>query len=116
MEQTRQEVVSKNVMALTSENANQTLDTSMPVLLDFWAPWCKPCRGLEPTIKKLNENFTDQLTVAKVNVDLQNEISRRFNVRSIPTLVLLKNNVEVLRLGAGEYTYDQIVSELGEHL
>lgn len=103
-------------LALTLDNVYQTLNNDLPVLLDFWAPWCQPCRALEPTIEKLNVQYADYLTLAKVNVDLQNELSKRFNVRSIPTLILVKNGEELLRLGADEYTYEQLIKELEPHL
>jgi thioredoxin len=84
--------------ALVSENA--------VILADFWAPWCPPCRAIAPTIDSLASRFAGRAKIVKINVDEQPELASRFNVRSIPTLVLLKGADEVERFvgvqGEGE--------------
>jgi thioredoxin len=105
-----------DVISLKAANADAVFSTGTPVLLDFWAPWCRPCRALEPMLARLQNRFGDSLTIAKVNVDLQGEVTRRFNVRSIPTLLLAVDGQEALRLAAAECPEAHIVAELDRHL
>jgi len=105
-----------NVISLKTTNADEVFAGGTPVLLDFWAPWCRPCRALEPMLGRLKHRYGGALTIAKVNVDLQDEMIRRFNVRSIPTLLLAVNGQEALRLAAAECPEDHIIAELDRHL
>lgn len=76
----------------TSDNNFQkdVLDSSLPVLVDFWAPWCGPCRQLSPTIDELSKDLEGQLNVVKCNVDDNPEIPSKYMVRGIPTLIIFK--------------------------
>ena len=70
---------------------------SLPVLVDFWAPWCGPCRTMAPVLDRLAQQRATSLQVAKLNTDEQSEIAARFNIRSIPTLVLFRDGREIAR-------------------
>jgi thioredoxin 1 len=80
-----------SVITITKSNfAAQVLNSEKPVLLDFWASWCGPCRMLSPIVDKIADEKSS-ITVGKVNVDEQPELARQFGVMSIPTLIVFKN-------------------------
>jgi len=81
---------------------NRTFDekvssSSRPVLVDFWAEWCAPCRMLSPTIDQIAEDYDGKVTVGKINIDEEPELAQRFGVMSIPTLILFKDGSIVSR-------------------
>lgn len=86
-------------MALVVTNENfeaEVINSTQPVLVDFWATWCGPCKMLAPTIDEISKENTD-FKVCKVDIDQNPELAQRFGIMSIPTLVVLKNGVEVTR-------------------
>ena len=84
---------------ITSANFEEmVLNSPKPVLLDFWATWCGPCRMVGPVIEKLGEKYQDTAVIAKVDVDAEPDLARRFGIMSIPTVVFLKNGKEFERL------------------
>jgi thioredoxin len=77
---------------LTKDNFEQTINSNPIVILDFWAPWCGPCRGFAPVFEKASEAHPD-VVFAKVNSDEQQELAGAFNIRSIPTLMVFREKV-----------------------
>ncbi len=76
----------------TKENFNQEVaESNVPVLIDFYADWCGPCKRMGPTVKKLAEKYDGKVKIGKVNVDEQNELAAYFGVQSIPTFVVIKD-------------------------
>lgn len=76
---------------LTRSTFDSTVGGDTPVLIDFWAAWCGPCRMLTPTMEELNEEYAGKVVIAKVNVDEEPELAQRYGVMSIPTVFLMKN-------------------------
>ena len=95
---------------ITRENFEQeVLKSDKPVLIDFWAPWCGPCRMLSPTISDIAEEYKDKVKVGKVNVDEEEELAAMFRVSSIPLLVVMKDG-KVVNSAVGVRPKDQIVN------
>ena len=76
---------------------NEVMNSDKPILLDFWAPWCAPCRMVAPTVEEIASERVD-IKVGKINVDEQPELANKFGIMSIPTLVVMKNGKIVQRL------------------
>lgn len=84
-------------LTLTKENFDEIINGDKPVLVDFWATWCGPCKMLAPTIEQLAEELKDEIVVAKLDVDKAQDIAMKYQVMSIPTLVLFKDGKEAKR-------------------
>ena len=105
-------------MAQTIQSSNFdeiVMKSDKPVLLDFWASWCGPCRMGAPTIDKLAQDYEGKAVVGKVNVDEENELAEQFKVMSIPTLYILKNGQVVERM-IGARPYAELAEKLDKHL
>jgi thioredoxin 1 len=105
-----------NALAVTSENfATEVLQSPLPVLVDFWAAWCGPCRAVAPTVEALASEYAGKLKVVKLDVDEAGDVAGQFGVQSIPTLILFKGGQPVERL-VGNVPKPAIVSKIQQHL
>ncbi|MDF1879910.1 thioredoxin TrxC [Sulfurimonas sp. MAG313] len=84
---------------LTNENISQHIEKNdIPLIIDFWAPWCGPCKTMGPNFEQSSRNFKSKVRFAKVNTEAEQSLGGHFNIRSIPTLVLFKNGKELDRV------------------
>jgi thioredoxin 1 len=90
--------MSENITHLTTVTFPDAIAKSpTPILVDFWAPWCGPCKAIAPILEELAQDLAGKLTIAKVNVDEAGEIAAQFGIRAIPTMILLKGGLEIDR-------------------
>ena len=100
-------------LRITKDNyKKEIINSELPVLLDFWAPWCGPCRMIAPVIAQVAEKYAGKAKVGKVNVDEENDLAAAFGIVSIPTLVVLKGGKVVSR-ATGFRSEAEIAAMLG---
>jgi thioredoxin 1 len=101
-----------NVLQPTLQNFNRVVfESDLPVLVDFWAPWCPPCRLLKPVVQRVGERLAGQIKVAMVNVDEQPELAEQFGISSIPALMIVKNG-EVVDAFTGFVPEEQLAERV----
>jgi len=105
-----------NTVEITDSNfENEVLKSNVPVLIDFWAAWCGPCRALAPAVDAIADEFKGRVKVGKLDVDANGSISTRFNIRGIPTLLLFKNG-QVREQIVGLVDKSKISAAINKHL
>ena len=99
-----------------SDFGAQVLQSKIPVLVDFWASWCGPCKLAGPILEEISGEYKDKFVIAKVNVDENNQMSGKYGVMSIPTVVLFKDGQEIGRQTgfSGKEAYLELISKGGD--
>ena len=98
---------------VTSQNFQQdVVESTVPVLLDLWAPWCGPCRAVAPVLEEMATEYAGRLTIGKINVDEEPQLAAQFGVRGIPTMLLMQNG-QIVRTMVGAGPRAVIERELG---
>ncbi|MCP3902288.1 MAG: thioredoxin [Planctomycetes bacterium] len=109
-------MTTEHVLTLNEDNFDEAINaSSLPILVDFWASWCQPCRVVAPRLSELAEELGGRAVVGKVDVDDSGDLANRFGVRSVPTLVLFKDGAVVDQL-IGAAPKDDIRRLIEKHL
>ncbi len=105
-----------HTLVFTDQNFDQeVLKSDRPVLVDFWATWCAPCRMMAPTVEGIADEYAGRAKVGKLNVDENLNVTGRYSIRGIPTLILFKNG-QVAEQSVGAVAKDAIVKMLDKYL
>ena len=108
--------MSNNITHVTDDEfSDKVLQSSTPVLVDFWAEWCGPCKMIEPILEEIATEYGDRLTIAKINVDENQTVPQQFAVRGIPTLMLFKEG-KMVESTVGAASKAQLSAFLNNHL
>ncbi|HSM01708.1 MAG TPA: thioredoxin [Acidimicrobiia bacterium] len=107
--------MAENVITATDQSFSDLISGDNPVLVDFWAEWCSPCRMIAPTVEKIATDHGDKITVAKLNVDENPQTAMQYEVMSIPTLVVYQGGNEKKRI-VGARPEASILSEIDEFI
>ncbi len=94
---------------------NQVLQSPLPVLLEFSAPWCAPCKRLDPILEQLVQEWEGRIGAARVNVDESSELAMQYHVMSVPTVILIKGGIEAARL-TGLQSREKLVERFSPYL
>jgi thioredoxin 1 len=108
--------MSEKIVTLSDATFDEHVKGSdVPVLVDFWAEWCGPCKMISPVLEEIAEEQAGKIQIGKLNIDDNLEVTRRFDVMSIPTLILFKNGEPEVRL-IGAKPKGQLLQEIAEYL
>ena len=108
--------MAENMLSVTNDNFEQeVLRSPEPVIVDFWAPWCMPCKMIAPIVEEVKEYYNGKCKVVKLNIDDAMEVATKFGVMNIPTVIFFKDGREVTRV-VGVASKDTIIEKIEEML
>ena len=100
------------IQNITDNNFQKTvLESELPVLVDFWAPWCSPCRMIAPILEEIAQEYSDKIKIVKINVDENSETATKLEIRSIPTLIIF-NRGNIVSTQRGALPKAQLVEQI----
>ncbi|WP_295939720.1 thioredoxin [uncultured Alistipes sp.] len=102
-------------LAITKENVQEVLASELPVVIDFWAEWCGPCRAISPIIDELSAAYEGRVLIAKCDVEQNDELTMKYGVRNIPTIIFLKDG-ELVDKHVGAATKDALTEKIEKML
>ncbi len=109
-------LLENNVVELDQNNFDEVIvNSDIPVIVDFWAPWCGPCKMMAPIFTQTSKQYPLKTLFAKVNTEEEQNLGARFGIRSIPTLIIFKNGIEVQRV-SGALDESNLVQLVNSHL
>lgn len=109
-------MASENITNLDAQSFDSTIqESNKPVLVDFWAPWCGPCKAIAPILEELADEMGDSVSICKVDVDDNQEVAGKFNIRAIPTLLIFKGGNVVDQI-VGMTSKEDLESKLKAHI
>lgn len=109
-------MASDNIVVIEGDNwQSEVVDSDIPVLVDFWAEWCGPCRAIAPILEEISEEKAGSLKIAKVDVDQNKELAGEYGIRSIPTLLLIKGG-EVQAQVVGAVNKSALLEKVEPHI
>lgn len=101
-----------STIIITEDNFEKEVEnSSIPVLVDFWASWCKPCRSIAPVLESVSNELADKVKVGKININDEPDLAEKYRIKSVPTMLLFQNG-KVTDAFMGEYNKEQILRVL----
>ncbi|MGL4421418.1 MAG: thioredoxin [Gemmataceae bacterium] len=109
-------MASPNVLELTSDNFETSIGSGQVVVADFWAPWCGPCRQLSPVIDRIADQFAGKVKVGKINVDENMELATKYDVATIPRIMIFKGSDQPVFLHVGTISDVELAKVINSHI